>query len=113
MMNRSWLWPVQLLLACLAVFGADVRKPNLLFVISDDQSFPHAGVYGTTWGKTPNFDRIAKEGLLFMNCYTPNAKCGPSRSIVVTGRNSYQLESAANHISEFPDKFKSYVEVIR
>ena len=47
-----------------------------------------------------------------MNCYTPNAKCAPSRSCVATGRNSWQLEEAGNHVSFFPAKFKTYAEAL-
>jgi len=86
--------------------------PNILFVIADDLSFPHTGAYGTDWIKTPGFDRVAKEGLLFTRAYTPNAKCSPSRSIIITGRNSWQLEEAANHVPFFPEKFLSHVEVL-
>ncbi|RKN80861.1 sulfatase family protein [Ulvibacterium marinum] len=88
------------------------QRPNILFCIADDASFPHMGAYGTNWVKTPAFDRVAKEGLLFMNAYTPNAKCAPSRSAILTGRNSWQLEEAANHWNNFPLKFKSYVEAL-
>ncbi len=88
------------------------KRPNILFCIADDASFPHMGAYGTNWIKTPAFDKVAKEGLLFMNAYTPNAKCAPSRSAILTGRNSWQLEEAANHWNNFPLKFKSYVEVL-
>src|SRR5215204_6703814 len=91
-----------------SVFAAD--RPNILFVIADDQSYPHASAYGTTWVKTPAFDRIAREGLLFMRAYTPNAKCAPSRACILTGRNSWQLEAACNHICFFPAKFKTYAE---
>ena len=73
------------------------RRPNILFAIADDASFPHMGAYGCTWVKTPAFDRVAREGLLFNNAYTPNAKCAPSRACVLTGRNSWQLREAANH----------------
>ena len=76
-------------------------RPNILFAISDDQSFPHTGAYGCNWVQTPAFDRIAEEGLLFMNCYTPNAKCAPSRSCIITGRYSWQLEEAGNHVCYF------------
>ncbi|WP_237226372.1 sulfatase [Rubinisphaera sp. JC750] len=86
------------------------KRPNILFAISDDQSFPHTSAYGCEWVKTPGFDRVAREGLLFMNCYTPNAKCAPSRSAVVTGRNSWQLEEAGNHVCFFPEKFVTYCE---
>ncbi len=86
------------------------QRPNILFAIADDASFPHMGAYGTDWVKTPAFDRVAREGILFMNCYTPNAKCAPSRSCILTGRNSWQLEEAANHWPFFPQKFKTYAE---
>ncbi|GIT05825.1 MAG: hypothetical protein CM1200mP29_12360 [Verrucomicrobiota bacterium] len=42
--------------------------------------------------RTPGFDRVAEEGILFRRAYTPNAKCAPSRAIILTGRNSWQLE---------------------
>lgn len=84
--------------------------PNILFAIADDVSYPHMGAYGTDWVKTPAFDRVAREGLLFERAYTPNAKCAPSRSIILTGRNSWQLEEAANHWPYFPITFKTYAE---
>ncbi|HAV62902.1 MAG TPA: heparan N-sulfatase, partial [Verrucomicrobiales bacterium] len=87
-------------------------QPNILFAISDDQSFPHAGAYGTKWVKTPAFDRVAREGLLFMRAYTPNAKCAPSRACILTGRNSWQLKEAANHIPFFPAEFRTWVEAL-
>lgn len=87
-------------------------RPNILFAIADDWSFGHAGAYGCGWVQTPAFDSIAKRGILFQNAFTPNAKCAPSRSILVTGRNSWQLEQAANHICFFPPKFKSVVEAL-
>lgn len=87
-------------------------RPNILFCIADDASFPHMGAYGCTWVKTPGFDRVACEGLLFTNAYTPNAKCAPSRACILTGRNSWQLEEAANHWCNFPQKFKTYAEAL-
>lgn len=88
------------------------ERPNILFCISDDQSWMHAGAYGCSWVKTPAFDRVAKEGLLFLNAYTPNAKCAPSRACILTGRNTWQLEAACNHWPFFPTQFRSYVEVL-
>jgi arylsulfatase A-like enzyme len=97
------------MVACSPGADPDVR-PNILFAIADDASYPHMGAYGTDWIRTPAFDRVAREGLLFRNCYTPNAKCAPSRSSILTGRNSWQLEEAANHWPYFPQKFKTYAE---
>lgn len=104
-----------LVFACLAVGAlcADAAdRPNILFCIADDASFPHMGAYGCSWVQTPGFDRVAKEGILFTRCYTPNAKCAPSRSCILTGRNSWQLEEAANHWPHFPSKFKTYAETL-
>lgn len=89
------------------------QRPNVLFCIMDDASWPHMSAYGCSWVKTPAFDRLAEEGILFSNAYTPNAKCAPSRSSILTGRNSWQLEEAANHVINFPAKFKTFPEVLR
>jgi arylsulfatase A-like enzyme len=88
------------------------RGPNILFAIADDWSFGHAGAYGAKWVKTPGFDRVAREGVLFTRAFTPNAKCAPSRAIILTGRNSWQLEEAANHVPFFPAKFRTWAEVL-
>ena len=87
-------------------------RPNILFCIADDASYPHMGAYGCDWVKTPGFDSVAKQGVLFTRGYTPNAKCAPSRACILTGRNSWQLEEAANHWCDFPAKFKSYSEAL-
>ena len=88
------------------------RAPNILFAIADDASWKHFGAYGCDWVKTPAFDRVAKNGILFTRAYTPNAKCAPSRSCILTGRNTWQLEEACNHSPNFPAKFKTYPEVL-
>jgi len=88
------------------------KKPNILFCIADDATYKHFSAYGCEFVNTPSFDRIANEGVLFSNAFTPNAKCAPSRSILVTGRNSWQLEEAGNHWSYFPTKFKTYAETL-
>jgi arylsulfatase A-like enzyme len=97
--------------AILASSFAAEPPPNILFAIADDWG-AHAGAYGTPWVKTPNFDRVAKEGLLFSQAYTPNAKCAPSRACILTGRNSWQLKEAANHICYFPPEFKGWGEAL-
>ncbi|MBA7530562.1 hypothetical protein ES705_22770 [subsurface metagenome] len=56
---------------------------------------------------------MAQEGILFTNAYTPNAKCAPSRSCFLTGRNSWQLEEAANHWCYFPEKFQTFIETLK
>lgn len=89
------------------------ERPNILFCIADDASYHHFGVAGCRWVNTPAFDRIAAEGVFFRNCYTPNAKSAPSRAVILTGRNSWQLEEAGNHIAHFPAEYKVVTEVLR
>jgi hypothetical protein len=92
--------------------AANRKQPNILLAIADDWGFGNASAYGCKWTKTPAFDRVAREGLLFTRAYTPNAKCAPSRACLLTGRNSWQLEAACNHICFFPTKFKTYAEAL-
>ncbi|MFT4565844.1 MAG: N-sulfoglucosamine sulfohydrolase [Saprospiraceae bacterium] len=107
-----------LLIIATIIFGSCQQKfqkaksPNILFAIADDASWKHFGAYGCNWVNTPAFDRVAREGLLFAKAYTPNAKCAPSRSCILTGRNSWQLEEAVNHSPYFPEKFKTYAEAL-
>lgn len=100
-----------LLVSACALTSHAAERPNILFAIADDWG-AHAGAYGTSWVKTPAFDRIAKEGLLFKHAYTPVAKCAPSRAIVLTGRHAWQNEEAGNHMAFFPAKLKSWPEVL-
>ncbi len=111
-MNRTIPGLLFTILVATAAGAATPDRPNILFAIADDQSFPHASAYGTTWIKTPAFDRVAREGLLFMRAYTPNAKCAPSRACILTGRNSWQLEEGANHVNNFPAKFRGFMEAL-
>ena len=101
---------LSLLLPLMTAHLEPVGPPNIFIAIADDWSFGHAGAYGCKWVTTPGFDRVAKDGLLFNRAYTPNAKCAPSRACLLTGRNSWQLEEAANHGCFFPAKFRTFPE---
>ncbi len=101
-----------LLAAQVAAAPAPTKRPNILFAIADDVSWPHFGAYGTKWVTTPNFDRVAKDGILFHNAFTSNPKCSPSRASILTGRYSWQLEEATNHFGIFPSKFKVYPDLL-
>ena len=88
------------------------KRPNILFCIHDDWGHQHAGAYGCTWVKTPAFDRIAREGVLFTNCFTSNPKCSPCRATILTGRNTWQLKEAISLFSIFPNEFAVYPDVL-
>jgi arylsulfatase A-like enzyme len=60
-------------------------KKNLLFIMTDQQSYDALGFAGNPILKTPNLDRLASQGAYFRNAYTPCAVCGPARSSILTG----------------------------
>ena len=99
-------------LCALRVAEAATARPNVLFIIADDASRHFGEAYGCKWVKTPNIDRLAKQGLVFDNAYTPTSKCAPSRAAILTGRNPWQLEYAANHQPHFPAKFMAFSEAL-
>lgn len=112
MINSKSLLALAVLALGATASGFAATRPNILFCIADDASYRHFSANGCTWVKTPAFDRVAREGVLFSHAYTPNAKCAPSRAIVLTGRNSWQLESAADHGGYYPDGYRTYVEAL-
>src|SRR5437899_3573848 len=88
-------------------------RPNILFIIFDDwNGSTHAGAYGCTWIKTPNFDRVAREGVLFRSAFTSNPKCSPCRASILTGRNTWQLKEAVSHGGYFPPAFETYPDLL-
>ncbi|MEM7371796.1 MAG: sulfatase [Bacteroidota bacterium] len=87
--------------------------PNFLFCIADDWSFPHAGVYGDNIVKTPNFDRVAKEGILFMNAFTASPSCAPSRAAILTGQEMWRLEEGSLLFGALSTEFPVYTGMLR
>jgi N-sulfoglucosamine sulfohydrolase len=88
------------------------KRPNILFAIADDWSWPYASVYGARAVQTPTFDRIAREGWLFSNAFTAAPQCSPNRAATLTGRNIWQLEEAGTHASIFPNKFVVFPDLL-
>jgi len=88
------------------------RAPNILLCISDDQSWLHTGAGGDPVVRTPGFDRVATEGVLFPHAFCDAPTCGPSRSALVTGQPIWRLEEAGNIHSTLPAKFATYTEML-
>ncbi|MFT5304325.1 MAG: N-sulfoglucosamine sulfohydrolase, partial [Mariniblastus sp.] len=87
-------------------------RPNILFAISDDQSWEHTSAYGCQSVSTPNFDRVAREGVLFNNSFCASPGCSPSRASILTGRYPWQLEHAGTHASHFHSKYAVYPDLL-
>ena len=87
-------------------------RPNIILFIADDWSYPHAGVYGDPVIQTPNFDRLARGGMLFTNAYTASPSCSPSRASILTGRYPHQNGVLANLWSDFPANTFTYTAAL-
>ncbi len=94
-----------LLAGCL--FTED-QRPNILVIVADDWSYPHAGYYGDKIVSTPNFDQLAREGVVFSRAYATAPVCTPARSALLTGRYPHNLEAGANLYSYLPEKYPVY-----
>ncbi|MBL8890380.1 MAG: sulfatase-like hydrolase/transferase [Planctomycetaceae bacterium] len=65
------------------------RRPNIVFVFSDDHALQAIGAYGSKINQTPHLDRLASQGLVFDRSYCANSICGPSRACILTGLHSH------------------------
>lgn len=66
---------------------SDGRSPNIIFLLADDLGYGDLGSYGQQRIRTPNLDRLAREGMRFLQHYSGNAVCAPSRCVLMTGRH--------------------------
>jgi len=66
-------------------------KPNILFIVADDFGYADSSCYGRTDYSTPNIDRLAAEGMKFMQAYANSAVCSATRTALITGRYQYRL----------------------
>jgi len=75
---------------CLGQTSSGVKRAvNILFIMTDDHAAHAMSCYGSRINKTPNLDRIAKEGMRFSNCFCTNSICAPSRAVILTGKYSH------------------------
>ncbi|MCO8124521.1 sulfatase [Stieleria sp. TO1_6] len=104
------VWLSSATLSTAVAQSGSLKRPNILIAISDDQSYPHASAYGDAASRTPNFDRVAKSGVLFHNAFTPAPGCSPMRAAFLTGREIWQLREAGTHASYFPTDLPVYTQ---
>jgi N-sulfoglucosamine sulfohydrolase len=92
--------------------GPGEGRPNFLFIISDDQSWEHTSFAGYPLVRTPNFDRVANQGVYFSNAYATAPTCTASRSSILAGQPIWRLGSAALLHGEFSAKMISYQDIL-
>ena len=109
----------RMLLGVLAVFSVlataahAAQPPNILYIMSDDHDAQAIGCYGSKINKTPNLDRIAREGMRFTNCFCTNSICGPSRAVVLTGKYSHVNGFYDNSHSRFDGAQPNVAKLLR
>jgi len=94
---------LSLLPSCTSIgqtIGRGGKRPNIIFIMTDDHASHALSCYGSKINKTPNLDRLAKEGMLFENCFCTNSICAPCRAVILTGKYS--------HINGVIDNRKSF-----
>ncbi|MCE7065012.1 sulfatase [Dyadobacter sp. CY326] len=88
------------------------RAPNIIFIIGDDISWDDIGAYGNNKIKTPNLDKLARNGLKFNNMYLTASSCSPSRTSILTGRYPHNTGAAElhaplpQHLTFFPEQLR-------
>ena len=87
-------------------------RPNILFAISDDQSWADTGANGNPAVWTPTFDRIAREGVLFAHAYCSSPSCTPSRAAILTGQAFSRLGEGGNLWSTLPARYPVYPNLL-
>ena len=95
-----------------ATVAAPPSRPNILFCIADDWGWPDAGGYGDPVVKTPAFDRVAREGVLFENAFVTSPSCTPSRNSILTGQVHWRLGAGANLWSSLAPEHPVYPSLL-
>lgn len=73
------------LILCQSISAQKQTKPNVIIIYTDDLGYGDLSCYGATKVRTPNIDRIAKEGIMFTNAHATSSTCTPSRYAMITG----------------------------
>lgn len=68
------------------------RRPNIIFILTDDLGWSELGAYGNRFNETPNLDRLAREGLRFTSAYASAPVCSPTRAALMTGQHPARVQ---------------------
>jgi len=99
-------------MACMSGCTHQPQKPNILLAIADDWSWPHASITGEPEIRTPAFDRIAREGVLFTNAFCSSPSCTPSRGALLSGQYHWRLQEGGNLWSDLPAEIPVYPDIL-
>lgn len=88
------------------------KRPNILFIFTDDHAYQAISAYGSNRNKTPNIDRIANDGVLFTNCCVTNSICAPSRAVIQTGKHSH-INGVYDNRQEFDISQQTFPKLLK
>ncbi len=88
------------------------KQPNVLVVLTDDQRADAIGLGGSKYLKTPNIDRLGKEGVHFRNMFCTTSLCSPSRASILSGLYAH-THGVTDNFTEYPTGFKSFPMVLQ
>jgi arylsulfatase A-like enzyme len=83
-------------MVCAHVDAKESRSPNFIVFLTDDQGYNDVGCFGSPTIRTPNFDRMAEEGMRFTDAYAAAPLCGPSRAALMTGSYPIRIAEPGN-----------------
>jgi len=90
----------------------DAPRPNILYAMTDDQSWTFTSREGRQPVRTPAFDRVAREGINFTNCYCAAPSCTPSRGAILSGQEFWRLGSGATLQGTLPSGIPIYTDLL-
>ncbi len=111
MTRRKWLSGTAAGMTAMAGAGKATR-PNILLILGDNWHAKHAGIQGDPVVRTPAFDRLAREGILFTRAFGTTPSCSPSRASLLTGQSSHRLGEGANLWGTLPGPLVCYTDLL-
>ncbi|MBU3020366.1 sulfatase-like hydrolase/transferase [Aestuariibacter sp. A3R04] len=84
--------------------ASQAKKPNIVFLFSDDAGYADFGFQGSEEMKTPNLDKLAQQGVKFSQAYVTDPTCGPSRAGLMTGRYQQRFGFEENNVPGYMSK---------
>jgi len=116
MNRRTFLKALGISAATVAAGGCSTifkrKRPNIIFIMTDDHTRQAMGCYGSKINKTPNLDRIGNEGIRFDNCFVTNSICAPSRAVIQTGKFSH-LNGVTDNVREFDGSQQTFPKLLQ
>ncbi len=89
------------------------KRPNIVFIMSDDHAYQAISAYGDSLNHTPNLDMLAKEGMLFNRAFVNNSLCAPSRAAILTGKYSNMNGIKGNGDEVFDGSQNTFPKLLR